>query len=101
MADDLWVLGDEVKISTPIDIEFSLLYEGSFNDQGKITERYSGWMDWSRRRSAAFGWTLREARSGKKQTERNLNKGCLGEFETAFDGEVEAIADILEYITMN
>jgi hypothetical protein len=25
----------------------------------------------------------------------------LGEFETAFDGEVEAIADILEYITRN
>jgi hypothetical protein len=28
-------------------------------------------------------------------------EGCLGEFEIAFDGEVEAIADILEYVTRN
>jgi ribonuclease HI len=60
-----------------------------------------GWTDGSRWRSAAFGWTLREATSDGKQTEINSNKGCLGEFETAFNGEVEAIADILEYITMN
>jgi hypothetical protein len=88
-ADDLWVLGDEVEISTPIDIEFALWYKGSFNDdQGKITETYSGWTDGSRRQSAAFGWTLREATRDGKQTEINSNKGCRGEFETAFDGEV-------------
>jgi ribonuclease HI len=36
-----------------------------------------------------------------KQDEIAWNKGCLGEFETAFDGEIEAIADILEYINRN
>jgi hypothetical protein len=35
----------------------------------------------------------------KKETA--WDKGCLGEFEIAFDGEVEAIADILEYVTRN
>jgi hypothetical protein len=29
------------------------------------------------------------------------NKRCLGEFETAFDGEMEAIADIMEYAIIN
>jgi hypothetical protein len=94
-------LGDEVEISTPIYIEFAPWYEGSFNDQGKITERYSGLTDGSRQRSAAFEWTLREATSDRKQAEINSNKGWLGGFETAFDGEVEAVTDILEYITMN
>jgi hypothetical protein len=36
-----------------------------------------------------------------KQHEIAWNKGCLGEFETAFDGEVEAIADILQYMNRN
>jgi hypothetical protein len=43
---------------------------------------------------------LREARNDSKQTEINLNKGFLGGFKTAFDREVETIADILEFITM-
>jgi ribonuclease HI len=29
------------------------------------------------------------------------NKGCLGQYETAFDGEMEAIADIMEFINQN
>jgi hypothetical protein len=29
------------------------------------------------------------------------NKGCLGEFETAFDGELEAIANIMKYVIDN
>jgi hypothetical protein len=31
----------------------------------------------------------------------DCNKGSLGEFETAFDGEMEAIADIMEYVIDN
>jgi hypothetical protein len=49
----------------------------------------------------AFGWTLLRSNSKGKQHEVAWNKGCLGEFETAFDGEVEAITDILEYIMHN
>jgi hypothetical protein len=46
---------------------------------------------------------LHEATSDGKQTEINSNKGCLGEFETRFDGEVEAIGvhHILGDITIN
>jgi ribonuclease HI len=29
------------------------------------------------------------------------NKGCLGQYETAFDGEMEAIADIMEFVNQN
>jgi hypothetical protein len=29
------------------------------------------------------------------------DKGCLGEFETAFDGEMEAILDILDHVSDN
>jgi hypothetical protein len=36
-----------------------------------------------------------------KQHEVAWNKGCLGEFETTFNEEVEEIANILEYITRN
>jgi hypothetical protein len=31
----------------------------------------------------------------------DCNKGSLGEFETAFDGEMEAIADIMGYAIDN
>jgi hypothetical protein len=31
----------------------------------------------------------------------DCNKGSLGQFETAFDGEMEAIADIMEYAIDN
>jgi hypothetical protein len=30
-----------------------------------------------------------------------LDKGCVGEFETAFDGEMKAIADLIEYVSDN
>jgi hypothetical protein len=40
--------------------------------------------------------TILNSTSKGKQHEVAWNKGCLGEFETAFDGEVEAIADILD-----
>jgi ribonuclease HI len=29
------------------------------------------------------------------------NKGCLGQYETAFDGEMEAIDDIMEFVNQN
>jgi hypothetical protein len=29
------------------------------------------------------------------------NKGYLGQYETAFDGEIEAIADIMEFVNQN
>jgi hypothetical protein len=29
------------------------------------------------------------------------NKGCLGQYETAFDGGMEAIADIMEFVNRN
>jgi hypothetical protein len=51
--------------------------------------------------SAGFGWTLRQHNHQGKDIELESNKGCLGEFETAFDGEVEAIADLMEYVTDN
>jgi ribonuclease HI len=31
----------------------------------------------------------------------DCNKGCLGKFETAFDGEIKVIADIMEYAIDN
>jgi hypothetical protein len=33
--------------------------------------------------------------------ELECNNGCLGEFETAFDGEVAAIADIMKFAIDN
>jgi hypothetical protein len=29
------------------------------------------------------------------------NKECLGQFKTEFDGKMEAIADIMEFVTQN
>jgi hypothetical protein len=29
------------------------------------------------------------------------NRGCLGKFETAFDGEIKAIVNIVDYINGN
>jgi ribonuclease HI len=51
--------------------------------------------------SAAFGWSLRGYNDQGKEVELDCNKGSLGEFETAFDGEMEAIADIMEYAIDN
>jgi hypothetical protein len=36
-----------------------------------------------------------------KEVEVENNKGCLGEFQTAFDGEVEAIANLMEFVVDN
>jgi hypothetical protein len=45
--------------------------------------------------------SLRGYNDQGKQVELDCNKGCLGEFETAFDGEMEVIADIMEYAIDN
>jgi hypothetical protein len=58
-------------------------------------------MDGSRRISAAFGQSLHAYNDQGKQEEVEYNKGCLGEFETAFDGEVEAIANLMEFVIDN
>jgi hypothetical protein len=36
-----------------------------------------------------------------KQVELTYNQGCLREFKTAFDGEMEAMADIMDYVYAN
>jgi hypothetical protein len=36
-----------------------------------------------------------------KTVELVHNKGCLGQYETAFDGDMEAIADIMEFVNQN
>jgi ribonuclease HI len=46
--------------------------------------------------SAAFGWSLRGYNDQGKEVELDCNTASLGEFETVFDGEMEAIADIME-----
>jgi hypothetical protein len=52
----------------------------------------------SRRESAAFGWSLRGYNKQGKTVELVQNKGCRGQYKTAFDGEMEAIADIMEFV---
>jgi hypothetical protein len=96
-AEDLWVRGDEVEQSLPVDLEFAPWHEEELvNCHGISTDGCHRWTDGSRRISAAFGWSLRGYNDQGKQTELECNKGCLGEFEAAFDGEIEAIADIME-----
>jgi hypothetical protein len=60
-----------------------------------------GLTDGSRRESAAFGWPLRGYNTQGKTMELVHNKGCLGQYETAFEGEMEAIADIMEFVNQN
>jgi ribonuclease HI len=101
-ADDLWVLGDEVERSVPVDLEFAPWYEDNSDDLHTGSERgHHGWTDGSRRESAAFGWSLRGYNKQGKTVELVHNKGCLGQYETAFDGEMEAIADIMEFVNQN
>jgi hypothetical protein len=50
---------------------------------------------------ARFGWTLRQQDHRGKDIELESNKRCLREFETTFDGEMEAMADLMEYVTDN
>jgi hypothetical protein len=101
-ADDLWVLGDEVERSAPVDLEFAPWHEDNSDDLHTGSERgHHGWTDGSRRESAAFGWSLRGYNKQGKTVELVHNKGCLGQYETAFDGEMEAIADIMEFVNQN
>jgi ribonuclease HI len=101
-AEDLWVLGDEVEQSLPVDLESAPWHEEELiSSHRRDTGGYHRWTDGSRRISAAFGWSLRGCDGQGKQVELECNKGCLGEFETAFDGEMEAIADIMEYAIDN
>jgi hypothetical protein len=59
-ADDLWVLGDEVERSVPLDLEFLPWYEDICDDLHTGSERrHHGWTDGSRRELGAFGWSLR------------------------------------------
>jgi hypothetical protein len=98
----LWVLGDEVEQSLPVDLEFAPWHEEELiGEYGSHIDEYHGWTDGSRRVSAAFGWSLRGYNDQGKEVELDCNKGSLGEFETAFDGEMEAIADIMEYAIDN
>jgi hypothetical protein len=101
-AEDLWVLGDEVEQSLPVDLELAQRHEEELTGHpGNRIDEYHGWTDGSRRVFAAFGWSLRGYNDQGEQLELDCNKGCLGEFETAFDREMEAIADIMEYAIDN
>jgi hypothetical protein len=62
---------------------------------------YHGWTDGLRQTYTAFGWSLQLHKGKGKQVEVNYNNGSHGEVETAFDGEMEAIANIMEYIVDN
>jgi hypothetical protein len=102
VVEDPWVLGDDVEQSVPVDLEFAPWHETvSIDHHEKHTEGYHGYTDGSRRISAVFGWSLHAYNDQGKQVKVEYNKGCLGEFETAFDGEVEAIANIMEYVIDN
>jgi hypothetical protein len=57
-ADGLWVLlvGDDVQESAPVDLEFTPWHEDNGDDLHTGNEReHHGWIDGSRRVSAAFG----------------------------------------------
>jgi alkyl hydroperoxide reductase subunit AhpC len=62
---------------------------------------YHGWTDRSRQTYAAFGQSLQLDKGRGKQVGVDYNNGSLVEFETAFDAEMEAIANIMEYVIDN
>jgi hypothetical protein len=96
-AEDLWVLGDEVEQSLAVDLEFAPWHEEELiGEYGSHIDEYHGWTDGSRRVAAAFGWSLRGYNDQWKEVELDWNKGSRGEFETAFDREMEAIADFMD-----
>jgi hypothetical protein len=85
-----------------VDLGFALWDEDSTIDHHEsYMIGYHGWIDGSRWVLAAFGWLLRSYNKQGKQVELEHNQGCLGEFETAFDGEMEAIADIMDFVDAN
>jgi hypothetical protein len=60
VADNLWVLGDEVERSVPFDLDFAPWPEDNSDDLRTGSGRgHHGWTDGSRRESAAFRWSLR------------------------------------------
>jgi hypothetical protein len=70
VAEDLWILGDEVEQSGPVDVEFAPWHEtASTNQYENHTDGYHGYTDGSHRVSAAFGWSLR-AYNDKGKTSR-------------------------------
>jgi hypothetical protein len=82
VVEDLWVLGDDVEQSVPVDLEFALWHEtASIDHHENHTEGYHGYTDGSRRISAAFGWSLHPYNDQGKQVEVKYNKGCLGELK--------------------
>jgi hypothetical protein len=101
-ADDLWVLGDEIEQSVPVDLQFGPWHEDNSDDLHTGNERgHHGWTDGPRRDSAAFGWSLHGYNKQGKTVELVHNKGCLGQYEAEFDGEMEAIANIMEFVNEN
>jgi hypothetical protein len=101
-GEDLWVLGDAVEQPGPVDLEFTPWHETASTDQhGYQSDGYHGYTDGSRRVSAALGWSLRAYNDKAKQVEVENKKGYLGEFHTAFDGEVESIANLMELVVDN
>jgi hypothetical protein len=83
----------------PVDLEFVPWDEDGFTDtQNKRMGSYHGWTDGSRQTCALFGWALQLHKGKGKQVEVDHNNGSLGEFETAFDRETEAITNIMEYV---
>jgi hypothetical protein len=55
-SDDVWILGEEIEHSAPIDREFMVLYEDNSDDLQSHTEQeYHAWTDGSRQKSQAFG----------------------------------------------
>jgi ribonuclease HI len=92
------VLGDQVEQSVPVELEFAPWDEQDLTDSENIPGSYHGWTDGSRRACAAFGWSLQKIDNKGKQVEVEHNKGSLEKFETAFDGEMEAIANIMEFV---
>jgi hypothetical protein len=102
VAEDLWILGDATEQSVPVDLEFAPWDEdGSTERQDRRMGSYHGWTDGSRRNYAAFGWSHQLHKGRGKQVEVHYNNGSLREFETACDGEMEAIANIMEYVVDN
>jgi hypothetical protein len=96
------VLGHEVEEPAPVDLEFAPWHEDNSDELHTGNEReHHGCTDGSRQESAAFGWSLGGYSKKGKQVELAHHKGCLGQHETAFDGEVEAIGDIMEFVNQN
>jgi hypothetical protein len=51
--------------------------------------------------SPAFGWSHRRFNDQGKKGELECNQRSLVEFETIFDGEMQAIGNIMEYAMDN